>query len=594
MRRSVPSSISNSLIGSWVLMAGLVVASTAAAPDRNPVAPGELRSYSTQNSIGIEWDVAGDANHNATCRVRYRAKGAKEWREALGLLRIDHPEPRTYGDNVADRAYNMVAGSILFLEPGTTYEVALTLVDPDGGKADKELSIATRPVPRLTQGGRSLHAVPGSGGGSGTAADPFRGLLAAETAAAPGDRILLHAGQYGRFRFVKSGTPEKYLAWLAAGDGDPVFERADVEASHLWLESLAFQRADASQGLVANGSQENVVLRRNRFTGYHYSITLRPGCRAWTITDNTIVGDKQDLAKGDISGEGVELGHSSDHVVAYNRISRVADGISYAHRNCDIFGNDIRDVTDDGVEPDYGYANIRIWGNRIHRPFYHAFSFQPQFCGPWYFVRNEVICRTQVLKPNTADRFVLVANTLVSRGRYAQGRADLLLKALSRNNLWILIDDPDRRDKTYAMWQAGRSGRGIRYSMEYQALPDWRTDLDFDGFDWDRTPIPFWWEAESFGRKQFPDLASFAAAVGVEKHGLRVRKEEIFEISDIPAYAAEPFSTRRLTLKAGCAAIDVGQALPNLCDTFRGRAPDLGAYELGDPPPHYGPRPEPR
>jgi len=82
--------------------------------------------------------------------------------------------------------------------------------------------------------------------------------------------------------------------------------------------------------------------------------------------------------------------------------------------------------------------------------------------------------------------------------------------------------------------------------------------------------------------------------VGVEKHGLRVRKEEIFEISDIPAYAAEPFSTRRLTLKAGCAAIDVGQALPNLCDTFRGRAPDLGAYELGDPPPHYGPRPEPR
>jgi len=31
-------------------------------------------------------------------------------------------------------------------------------------------------------------------------------------------------------------------------------------------------------------------------------------------------------------------------------------------------------------------------------------------------------------------------------------------------------------------------------------------------------------------------------------------------------------------------------ALPTVTDGFTGRAPDLGALELGQPLPHYGPR----
>jgi hypothetical protein len=32
--------------------------------------------------------------------------------------------------------------------------------------------------------------------------------------------------------------------------------------------------------------------------------------------------------------------------------------------------------------------------------------------------------------------------------------------------------------------------------------------------------------------------------------------------------------------------------LPNVTDGFSGKAPDLGAIELGQPMPHYGPRNE--
>ena len=39
-------------------------------------------------------------------------------------------------------------------------------------------------------------------------------------------------------------------------------------------------------------------------------------------------------------------------------------------------------------------------------------------------------------------------------------------------------------------------------------------------------------------------------------------------------------------------AVDAGESLPGLNDGFKGKAPDLGAFELGDEPPHYGPRPE--
>jgi hypothetical protein len=43
-------------------------------------------------------------------------------------------------------------------------------------------------------------------------------------------------------------------------------------------------------------------------------------------------------------------------------------------------------------------------------------------------------------------------------------------------------------------------------------------------------------------------------------------------------------------LKPGSAAVDAGMLLPTINDDFLGKAPDLGACELGQPPPHYGPR----
>ena len=53
-------------------------------------------------------------------------------------------------------------------------------------------------------------------------------------------------------------------------------------------------------------------------------------------------------------------------------------------------------------------------------------------------------------------------------------------------------------------------------------------------------------------------------------------------------YKAEDLDFR---LRPGSAAVDRGIALPNIKDGFTGPAPDLGALEIGQPVPVYGPRP---
>ena len=544
------------------------------------VTPGMLRTHATLHSIGIEWDLSGDADHDARCAVRYRLDGQAAWRNAPPLFRVDFHG--WYADRKADRAYNMVAGSILFLQPGRSYEVELDLSDPDGGSTRKRFEIRTRSVPALSEEGRTLRVVPGEGGGDGSSENPFRGLKPAQDAARPGDLLLLRAGRYGGFTFSKSGEPGRYVAWKAAGEGEVAFDQIEVAASHLWLEGLTFTSNEGGNGLRGRGACADVVVRRNSFSGFHYSILLSRQSRDWHISDNVIAGDNNP-DKGGISGEGVELLHTSGHVVAHNRISRTADGISYPGRNCDMYGNDIFDVSDDGLEPDYGYANNRMWGNRITNAYNNALSFQGMFCGPWYFIRNQTVGRGGIFKFRVQDRYLVVHNTFVRWGNVGT-RMHHYLTALSRNNLFISAGG-----KPGPVWSAYavRNKKSARYLIPDRFTPDWRTDLDYDGFDWGESRHAFRWGP---GLRYFPNLSSFSEAVGVERNGIRVRKEEIFENWNLPGEPGR-VEPRTLTLRKGN-AVDAGARLPGINDAYGGKAPDLGAHERGTPLPWFGPRPD--
>jgi len=532
----------------------------ATPPPDTATVVGALRSYSTIYSIGVEWDITGDTNHNAAASSEYRVEGQTAWKPALPLIRVDY------------NGANMLAGSTMFLEPNTTYEVRLTLVDPDGGGGTRIVSVATRAIPSRSLAGRTFHAVPGAGGGDGSSANPFKGVAAAQAAVAAGDTVLLHAGSYGgRVQFNRGGSTTSYVAWKAAGDGEALLSGIDVAASHLWLEGLTVR--DQTYGILSVSSPTDVVIERCRFFNNHNSIFLGGAGTNWYIADNTIVGDTP-YSTESLDGEGIELHGTSGHTVAHNSITNVADGVSSPVTNVDIFGNDIFDTSDDGVEADGGLANVRIWGNRIHNAVHNAISFQPQNGAPWYIVRNQIVNNKEAaFKFRTTDRFVLLHNTIVNWGNAYPGDAmmccneDHVMRGISRNNLWVSI-------------QGGQIWGFDAFTK------DWRADLDVDGFDWGSATNPF-----TYGGVVYPDLASFSAASGLETHGIRVSHASCFETFNVPNPPGNPVPPQVLTLKAGCNAIDAGAALPNVDDgAVTGAAPDLGAFEYGEPPPAFGPR----
>lgn len=527
-------------------------------PQASSVSPGQLQQYVTTRSIGFEWSVSGDENHNAVAAVTYRPLGSSTWIQVLPLFRVDY------------NGANMLAGSILFLEPGTTYEVQLNLTDPDGGSDGRILQITTRNEPALPVNGRTLHVIPGTSGGDGTAANPFQGIATAQANAQPGDTFLLHAGHYaagtsGEILFNANGTAVQYIVWRSAGDGEVTLDSVRIDADYIWLEGL--KHIATGYSLRTYNAPQAVVIKRNHFINCHYCIYLNHGGENWTITDNIIEGDV-DPGSGTFSGEGIELNHTSGHVVAYNQISRVADGISYPDTNVDIFGNDIFDVSDDGIEGDYGYANVRIWGNRISNPLHNGISFQPMNGAPWYVIRNQVAAPNEnALKlRDGVDRVLLAHNTLVAWSGPQSNETYRLLAMQSNNNLWISVQD------RYA-WENGSGG-----------VADWRTDLDYDGFDWGNYPYAFKWG------DRYPDLASFTTATGLEPHGIQVDKNNCFENFNIPGPPPTPMPFQHMRLRADCNAVDAGIVLPGINTDFGGTAPDLGAYETGAELPQYGPR----
>ena len=92
---------------------------------------------------------------------------------------------------------------------------------------------------------------------------------------------------------------------------------------------------------------------------------------------------------------------------------------------------------------------------------------------------------------------------------------------------------------------------------------------------------------------RFATLAEYAKATGQDAHSTEI-DYSVFRAAGPPDFSKptqlyDP-AVVDLRLREGSAAVDAGVELPGVTDGFTGRAPDLGAYEVGAPPVHYGPR----
>jgi hypothetical protein len=467
----------------------------------------------------------------------------------------------------------------------------------------------------------------------------------------PGDTILVHAGVYkdsDRFNYSheiqngyktccgtpwdgtlflsKSGTADAPIAIKAAGDGEVVFDGGGnnvlfnvMGADYTYFEGITFRGSNMAieAGQKAIAGAQGLTVKRSRFEDVGVAIHSDwSGSKNFYIADNVMVGrNDPDALFGWLNVKPwVDLPnfaerhrmksyyavsiYGSGHVVAYNRVSAFHDGIDHATYgmpdgypatprdrmpvSIDFYNNDISNVHDNCFEADGGMHNVRVFRNRCFNVATGGMSPQPIFGGPVYFIRNVVYNGVYgPLKIQGDPSGILVyQNTYVGEVAQLTPASNLHF----RNNLIL-----------------GQGARPAVFAIDTHTS---YSDSDYNGFYANPdAEYSFQWSSPPAGRapdyasprevRRFKSLKDYAAATGQDRHS-RALDYGAFVHAAPPdlgdptrLYSPEDVD---LHLKKGSAAVDAGVALPGITDGFIGRAPDLGAYELGAEPVHYGPR----
>jgi hypothetical protein len=524
--------------------------------------------YPTLKHLSVLWPYTNDTNQNSSVQIRYRALGATSWKTGMPLRRV----VGATNTNVPYTWTSRHAGSIFDLEPGTTYEVEATLIDPDG-VAETRIAIATtRSVPTAIANAPVKNANPSN-------------LSSILSGAQPGDIIQLADGTYGGFSIARSGLAGQPI--VIRGSGNTV---VNGEVGIFLQNYIHVERLTVNGRIRFNGSN-NVSITRNTvnatttFAGEGIVTKIRSE-NAY-IADNVVTGVTawQESALGN---EGANLGEGiliigPGHVIEHNRVTGFRDCISFTETvtdadqfSIDVLNNDTSIGADDGIEADFCQHNCRIIGNRITNSFV-ALSSQPSLGGPTYFIRNVIYNATYVAfklhRQSNGD--VIMHNTVVKNGdAFAVYTGDPFANTFTRNNL--MIGGPGATLNTYSS--------GVGRIIDLSATTTATYDGNYDGFG--STLGTF---EGRIGTVSFSSLATLRSNTS-QKNAIQVGLNVFAASIAFPANGLTLYSPVDLRLASGANAIDAGIAIPNINDGFAGSSPDLGAYEFGRPLPVYGPR----
>ncbi|MBL8024843.1 MAG: helix-turn-helix domain-containing protein, partial [Fibrobacteres bacterium] len=518
------------------------------------------------------------------------------------------------------------------------------------GNNEHLLKFTTRKEPEAYANGRTLHVYPPGYTGS-RIEPSFSGLkeayyghgyadwsVTAPPRVQPGDIILIHNGVYkadrydypdpygipfhGTYVFTKSGTADKPITIKSAGDGEVVFDGDGcyrlfdiMAADYLIFDGLTIRNTEIAfyGGLKDVKGCSGLTVRNCRLENIGIGVlTEFSGSEYFTITDNVFKGRGDTAYVHGWNGKAAAAaGRSSihsyyavkvygrGHVIAHNRVSYFHDGIdvcthglpdsnSAMHAySIDIYNNDIFMTSDDFIEADGGVRNIRVFRNRGYNSAHHAYSAQPIYGGPAYFIRNIAVNIPEggALKfNNNPSGLIVYHNTFLAEFGWSSGA--LYSNAHFRNNLFLGTNTPDR--------PIVRTGTFTNYtSFDYNG---YRPNQNSSFIHW-KSPSPDKVADYEFSKStkhtKYASLKEFSIATGHERNG-RLIDYDVFIKASTPA----PENSKNicmpdsfdLTLRPKSKAIDAGLRLPNINNDFKGKAADLGAYESGVPPPVYGPR----
>lgn len=514
-------------------------------------------AVATFECLGLYFNRPGEAKE---CRAQYRKSGDSEWRTGLPL--------------VYDVRLSQWRGSLVGLTPDTEYDV------------------------RLTCGGDSID---------------FKSRTRSENLPV-GKTTFVKAGTSSQtLRITESGTSTAWhLVTPAPGTkaAIDVFGLSDscveVAANYVIVRGLQLINAGRNAILIRRGVQ-NVVVEDCHMIGWG----RMGGARVWGVStgsDSGVLADNgaggliiqrnliehprggsNDWESGHPSGpQGISLFDTSGgNVVRYNEIRSSEDhgfndgfggGSNFSFEgspNCDsdIYGNIITHCWDDAIESEGANRNVRIWSNYIDKTFVFAATASTAM-GPLYIFRNVfgesrishqdrtggMIIKTgqkdveldgKTVSTGLGRRFIFHNTALQPNGALDVFSGHDLCNAVTRNNIFRV------RGRTYPESRgngpandfrndltSGYLGGGFVRSMFLPSTRlEWYLAPTANTIKWGRIEYP------GGGKKTF--------------------------ITDPMVAAPNP-------------ALDKGARIPGFNDDFKGAAPDIGAFENGNPPLRFG------
>lgn len=494
------------------------------------------------------------------CNVQFRQSGTATWRQGYPFVH----DPR-------DNEYR---GSIIGLKPHTTYEIKVTL-----NSNTCELICKTRtdhfPIGKITYLEGGTHSKP---------------LVITESGTAEGYHLIMPAEDSKATIDVRNSEEHTCV----------------IDADYVIVRGVEFKNAEI-HGLLIKQQRHDNVIENCHFTFWgriggprtygnqgdtDSAIYAERGSGNLTIQRNLIEnprGASNDWDTGHPAGpQAITLINSSGgNVIRYNEIRSTEDhGFNDAiggasnysfegspNRDSDIYGNIIANVWDDAIESEGANMNVRIWNNYIEKTFQHIATACTSK-GPLYIFRNVFgeSRRTHrdplggsMIKVGEKDefgggrKFVFHNTAIQPKGAFHVFSSHVNPNTVTRNNIF---DCPGR----------------LASSQEVETPCDFDYDL-FTGMD----------RGIAQERHRISGNPAFVKSYALEFYPAstttRIKWGKVpTQFGDKTVTLTDPVTTVPNPI------VDSGVRLANFNDDYAGKAPDLGAFELGRPPIRFGRR----
>jgi hypothetical protein len=457
----------------------------------------------------------------------------------------------------------------------------------------------------------------------------------------------------GTYYLSASGTADRPIAIKAAGDGEVIFDGNgnfnlfNVKAANYnYFEDVIIRNTEIGiwAGTQFIAGSKGLTVKHCRFENVNLGIfTNYAGSSDFYIADSSFFGrddatrlfgwngafwaqfngvDGQIVPPVLASYTAVRL-YGPGHVVAYNYIANFHDGIdietygnpdgshaidgpSYPPKEywdrrpvaVDFYNNYLTNFHDNAVEIDGSMHNVRVMRNMMVNSASHPFCNQPAIGGPIYWIRNIAYHApggsTRMTNGSAGVLFynnTILTETSAGSSANVHWRNNLML---GENTAAAIFSVNTNTNYSSSDYNGFRPNAGAAFSFEWNSPPS-NKRADYSGLiSGGGRGGPA--SNSSLEARRFPTLVAYSAGTQQDLHSVVVDYEVFVNVPRLDGkdlkkvqtvYKAEDFD---FGLKPGSAAIDRGVILPNVTDGFAGQAPDLGALELGQAQPHYGPR----